>query len=71
MNRIVFEIVHVAYKVDTGFMGLEANFPGPTYVLAPTAELAAMAFTTMHPDVEIQRVIEYMKIDLEARIEPR
>lgn len=69
MNRIVFEIVHRPYKVDTGFMGLEV-FPGPAYVLAPTPELAALAFHTHHPGVEIERLVEHMKITLEARLLP-
>lgn len=68
MNRIVFEIVHKPYKVDTGFMGLEAEFSGSTYVLAPTPELAALAFHTMHPGVEILRTVQYMTIAIEARI---
>lgn len=68
MNRFVFEIVHEPYKVDTGFMGLEADFPGPAFVLAPTPELAALTFQTLHPDVRINSVILMCRITLEVRI---
>jgi hypothetical protein len=68
MARFVFEIVHKPYKVDTGFMGLEADFPGPAFVLAPTPELAALAFQTLHPDVHIQRVVQHMRITFETGV---
>jgi len=67
-NRFVFEILHKPYKVDTGFMGLEADFPGPAFALAPTPELAALAFHTLHPHVEIESVTQHMRITFETGV---